>query len=100
MSDFFDNINRFLIKDFVSSAKRILENPNNLSEKIISYLNTHDLDLNNINTTNAKDINNDLTKKDNTNILKDENDYEYLYSRLCNIENTMAEIQEFLEKDN
>ena len=96
MTDFFDNMNKFLTKDFVSSAKRILENPNNLSEKIINYLNTHDLDLNNI----EKDINNDPTKKDNINIQNDENDYEYLYSRLCNIENTMAEIQEFLEKDN
>ena len=79
MTDFFDNMNKFLTKDLVSSAKRILENPNNLSEKIISYLNTHDLDLNNNNIVNEKDINNDPTKKDNTNIESDDNDYEYLY---------------------
>ena len=100
MPDFFDSMSKFLTKDFVSSAKKILDNPNNLSEKIISYLNTHDLDFNNINIENQKDPNDNPTKKDNININNDGNDYEYLYSRLNKIENTMDEIQEFLEKDN
>ena len=38
MADFFENLNQFLTKDFVSDLKKILENPNNLSENIISYL--------------------------------------------------------------
>ena len=37
MADFFENLNQFLTKDFVSDFKKILENPNNFSEKLISY---------------------------------------------------------------
>ena len=48
MADFFDSLNRFLTKDFVSDFKKILENPNNLSENIISYLKKNKIDLNNI----------------------------------------------------
>ena len=38
MADFFDSLNQFLTKDFVSDLKKILDNPNNFSEDIISYL--------------------------------------------------------------
>ena len=48
MADFFENLNQFLTKDFVSDLKKILENPNNLSENIISYLKKNKIDINNI----------------------------------------------------
>tara|TARA_B100000900_G_scaffold158568_1_gene134779 strand:- start:145 stop:453 length:309 start_codon:yes stop_codon:yes gene_type:complete len=102
MADFFDNLNKFLTKDFVSELKKVLENPNNLSENIISYLKKNKIDLNNIIDTidNANSIDCDSFKDENINIQNDSNDYENLFLRLDNIENIMTEIQEYLQKDN
>ena len=102
MADFFENLNQFLTKDFVSDFKKILENPNNLSENIISYLKKNKIDLNNIIDIkeNEKTINCDPIKDKNLNIQSDYNDYENLFLRLNNIENIMTEIKEYLKKDN
>ena len=102
MADFFENLNQFLTKDFVSDLKKILENPNNLSENIISYLKKNKIDLNNIIDIkeNEKKINCDPIKDENIYIRNDSNDYENLFLRLNNIENIMTEIKEFLQKDN
>ena len=102
MSDFFDSLNQFLTKDFVSDFKKILENPNNLSENIISYLKKNKIDLNNINDIkkNEKTIDCDSFKNENIDIQNDSNDYENLFLRLNNIENTMNEIKEYLNRDN
>ena len=102
MADLFENLNQFLTKDFVSDLKKILENPNNLSENIISYLKKNKIDLNNIIDIkeNEKIINCDPIKDKNINIQNDCNDYENLFLRLNNIENTMNEINEYLKKDN
>ena len=102
MADFFENLNQFLTKDFVSDLKRIVENPNNLSENIISYLKKNKIDLNNIidMKENEKTIDCDPIKDENIDIQNDSNDYENLFLRLNNIENTMNEIKEYLQKDN
>ena len=102
MADFFDNLNQFLKKDFVSDFKKILENPNNLSENIIIYLKKNKIDLNNIidMKENEKTIDCDPTKDENIDIQNYSNDYENLFLRLNNIENTMNEIKEYLQKDN
>ena len=102
MADLFENLNQFLTKDFVSDFKKILENPNNLSENIISYLKKNKIDLNNIIDIkeNEKIINCDPIKDKNINIQNDCNDYENLFLRLNNIENIMTEIKEYLQKDN
>ena len=102
MADFFDSLNRLLTKDFVSDFKKILENPNNLSDNIISYLKKNKIDLNNIIDIkeNEKTIDCDLIKDENIDIQNDSNDYENLFLRLNNIENTMNEIKEYLQKDN
>ena len=102
MADFFENLNHFLTKDFVSNLKKILENPNDLSENIISYLKKNKIDLNNIIEfqENKKTINCDPIKDKNINIQNDCNDYENLFLRLNNIENIMTEIKEYLKKDN
>ena len=102
MADFFDSLNQFLTKDFVSDFKKILENPNNLSENIISYLKKNKIDLASIIDIkeNEKTINCDPIKDKNINIQNDCNDYENLFLRLNNIENTMNEIKEYLQKDN
>ena len=102
MADFFENLNQFLTKDFVSDLKKILENPNNLSENIISYLKKNKIDLNNIIDIkeNEKTIDCDPIKDENIDIQNDSNDYENLFLRLNNIENTMNEIKEYLQKDN
>ena len=102
MSDFFDSLNRLLTKDFVSDFKKILENPNNLSDNIISYLKKNKIDLNNIidMKENEKTIDCDPIKDENIDIQNDSNDYENLFLRLNNIENTMNEIKEYLQKDN
>ena len=102
MTDFFDSLNQFLTKEFLSNIKKNLENPNNLSENIISYFNKNNIDLNNIIDIydNERTINCDPIKEENINTQDDKNDYEYLFFRLTNIENTMTEIQEYLEKDN
>ena len=102
MSDFFDSLNQFLKKDFVSDFKKILENPNNLSDNIISYLKKNKIDLNNIidMKENEKTIDCDPIKDENIDIQNDSNDYENLFLRLNNIENTMNEIKEYLQKDN
>ena len=102
MADLFNNLNQFLTKDFVSDFKKILENPNNLSENIISYLKKNKIDLANIIDTkeNEKTINCDPIKDKNINIQNDYNDYENLFLRLNNIENIMTEIKEYLQKDN
>ena len=102
MADFFENLNQFLTKDFVSDFKKILENPNNLSENIISYLKKNKIDLNNIidMKENEKTIDCDPIKDENIDIQNDSNDYENLFLRLNNIENTMNEIKEYLQKDN
>ena len=102
MADFFENLNQFLTKDFVSDLKKILENPNNLSENIISYLKKNKIDLNKFIDIkeNEKTINCDPIKDKNINIQNDCNDYENLFLRLNNIENIMSEIKEYLKKDN
>ena len=102
MADFFDSLNQFLTKDFLSNFKKILENPNNLSENIISYLKKNKIDLNNIidMKENEKTIDCDPIKDENIDIQNDSNDYENLFLRLNNIENTMNEIKEYLQKDN
>ena len=102
MADFFENLNQFLTKDFVSDLKKILENPNNLSENIISYLKKNKIDLNNIidMKENEKIIDCDPIKDENIDIQNDSNDYENLFLRLNNIENTMNEIKEYLQKHN
>ena len=102
MADFFENLNQFLTKDFVSDLKKILENPDNLSEKIISYLKKNKINLNNIIDIkeNEKKINCDPIKDENIYIRNDSNDYENLFLRLNNIENIMTEIKEYLQKDN
>jgi len=102
MADFFDNLNQFLTKDFVSDFKKILENPNNLSDNIISYLKKNKIDLANIIDAkeNEKTINCDPIVDKNINIQNDCNDYENLFLRLDNIENIMTEIKEYLQKHN
>ena len=102
MADFFDSLNQFLTKDFVSDFKKILENPNNLSDNIISYLKKNKIDLNNIidMKENEKTIDCDPIKDENIDIQNDSNDYENLFLRLNNIENLMNEIKEYLQKDN
>ena len=102
MADFFQNLNQFLTKDFVSDLKKILENPNNLSEKLISYFKKNKIDLNNIIDIkeNEKTINCDPIEDHNIDIRNDSNDYENLFLRLNNIENIMTEIKEYLQKDN
>ena len=102
MADFFNNLNQFLTKDFVSDFKKILENPNNFSENIISYLKKNKIDLNNIidMKEDEKTIDCDPIKDENIDIQNDSNDYENLFLRLNNIENTMNEIKEYLQKDN
>ena len=102
MSDFFENLNQFLTKDFVSDLKKFLENPNNLSENIISYLKKNKIDLNNIidMKENEKTIDCDPIKDESIDIENDSNDYENLFLRLNNIENTMNEIKEYLQKHN
>ena len=101
MSDLFENLNQFLTKDFVSDLKKILENPNNLSENIISYLKKNKIDLNNIVDIkdNEKPINCEPIDDDNIYIRNDNKDYENLYLRLNNIENIMTEIKEYLQKN-
>ena len=100
MADFFQNLNQFLTKDFVSDFKKILENPNNLSDNIISYLKKNKIDLNNIidMKENEKTIDCDPIKDENIDIQNDSNDYENLFLRLNNIDNTMSEIKEYLQK--
>tara|TARA_B100000575_G_scaffold19373_1_gene13350 strand:+ start:300 stop:608 length:309 start_codon:yes stop_codon:yes gene_type:complete len=102
MADFFENLNHFLKKDFVSDLKKILENPNNLSENIIGYLKKNKIDLKNIIDINENEelINRDPIKDKKINIQNDCNDYENLFLRLNNIENIMTEINEYLKKDN
>jgi len=102
MADFFENLNQFLTKDLVSDLKKTLENPNNLSENIISYLKKNKIDLNNIIDikANEKTINCDSIKEKNINLHNDCNDYENLLLRLNNIENIMTEIKEHLQKNN
>ena len=102
MADFFDSLNQFLTKDFVSDFKKILKNPNNLSDNMISYLKKNKIDLNNIidMKENEKTIDCDPIKDENIDIQNDSNDYENLFLRLNNIENTMNEIKEYLKKDN
>ena len=102
MADFFDSLNQFLTKDFVSDLKKMLDNPNNFSENLISYLKKNKIDLNNIidMKENEETIDCDPIKDENTDIQNDSNDYENLFLRLNNIENTMNEIKEYLQKDN
>ena len=102
MSDFFDSLNQFLTKDFVSDFKKILKNPDNFSENIISYLKKNNIDLNNFIDIkeNEQTIACDPINDENIDIQNDSNDYENLFVRLNNIENTMNEIKEYLQKDN
>ena len=102
MADFFNNLNQFLTKDFVSDFKKILENPNNLSENIISYLKKNKIDLNNIidMKEDEKTIDCDSIKDENIDIQNDNNDYQNLFLRLNNIENIMNEIKEYIQKYN
>ena len=102
MADFFENLNQFLTKDFVLDLKKILKNPNNLSENLISYLKKNKIDVNNIidMKENEKTIDCDPIKDENIDIQNDSNDYENLFLRLNNIENIMTEIKEYLKKDN
>ena len=102
MADFFDSLNQFLTKDFVSDFKKILKNPNDLSDNMISYLKKNKIDLNNIfdMKENEETIDCDPIKDENIDIQNDSNDYENLFLRLNNIENIMTEIKDYLQKDN
>ena len=102
MADFFENLNQFLTKDFVSDFKKILKNPNNLSDNMISYLKKNKIDLNNIidMKENEETIDCDPIKDENIDIQNDSNDYENLFLKLNNIDNIMTEIKEYLKKDN
>ena len=102
MANLFDSLNQFLTKDFVSDFKKILNNPNNLSDNIISYLKKNKIDLNNIIDIkeDERTIDCDPIKDENIDIQNDNNDYQNLFLRLDNIENTMNEIKEYLQKDN
>tara|TARA_B100000963_G_C22201623_1_gene483377 strand:- start:171 stop:479 length:309 start_codon:yes stop_codon:yes gene_type:complete len=102
MADFFESLNQFLTKDFVSDLKKFLEKPNNFSENLISYLKKNKIDLNNTIDIreNEKPINCNPINDDNINIQNDGNDYENLFLRLNNIEKIMTEIKEYLQKDN
>jgi len=102
MADFFDSLNQFLTKDFISDLKKIVNNPNNLSENIINYLKKNKIDLNNIIdiNENEKTINCDPIIDNNIDIQNESNDYENLFLKLDNIENIMNEIKEYLQKDN
>ena len=100
MSDFLDSLNQFIKKDLVSNAKKLLDNPNNLSENIINFLNKNDINLYDIYDNNKNDdiTNNNTIQEENTNV--DLYDYSYLFSRMENIENIMIEIKQYLEEDN
>ena len=102
MADFFNILNKFFTKDFISDLKKILDNPNNLSENVITYLKKNKIDLNNIIDikNDEKTINCDPIKDEETHFQNDSNDYENLFLRLNNIENIMTEIKEYLQKDN
>ena len=102
MADFFDSLSQFLKKDLLSDFKKVLENPNNLSENVISYLKKNNIDLNNIIeiNENEKTINCDPIKEENITNQDDRNDYDNLWLRLNNIENIMTEVQEYLKTDN
>ena len=102
MADFFDSLSQFLKKDLLSDFKKVLENPNNLSENVISYLKKNNIDLNNMIeiNENEKIINCDPIKEDNITSQDDRNDYDNLWLRLNNIENIMTEVQEYLKTDN
>ena len=102
MADFFDSLNQFLTKDFASYFNKNIENSNNLSENIISFLKKNKIDLNNIidMEENEKTIACDPIKDENIDIQNDSNDYQNLFLRLNNIENTMNEIKEYLQKHN
>ena len=102
MSDFFESINQLLKKDFASYAKKILDNPKNFSENIISYLKKNNIDLNDIVDITGKErtIIRDSIKEEKIHIQNNSNDYENLFLRLNTIETLMTDIQEYLEKDN
>ena len=102
MADFFDSLSQFLKKDLLSDLKKVLENPNNLSENVISYLKKNNIDLNNMIeiNENEKTINCDPIKEENITNQDDRNDYDNLWLRLNNIENIMTEVQEYLKTDN
>ena len=102
MADFFENLNQLLTKDFVSELKKIIENPNNLSEKIISYLKKNNIGLNNNVDIDSseKSINCDFFELENTDINVNENDYQALLLNLNHIQNIMTDINEYLQKDN
>ena len=98
MADFFENINALLTKEILFNAKKILNNPSELTDNIMRFLNKNNIDLNNLGNIveKEKSIICDPIEED----LNKENNYEILFLRLSNIENTMVEIQKYLEKDN
>ena len=102
MAEFFDSFSQFIKKDLLSNFKKVLENPSNLSENVISYLKDNNIDLNNIIdiNENEKTIDCDPIKEENMNIQDARNDYDNLCLRLNNIENIMTDVQEYLKKDN
>ena len=102
MADFFNSLNQLFKKDLVSNIKDNLENPNNFSENIISYLKKNNIDLSSIIdiVENEKPISHDPIKEEKINNQDVCNEYENLFSRLNNIENTMTEIQDYLKNNN
>tara|TARA_B100001287_G_scaffold225572_1_gene195120 strand:+ start:200 stop:508 length:309 start_codon:yes stop_codon:yes gene_type:complete len=102
MANLFDGLTQFITKDFVTDVKKIFENPNSLSENVISYLKENNIDLNNILDVveNKKTSNYESIKEENINVDNDSDDYDNLFLRLNNIEYIMAEIKEYLKKDN
>tara|TARA_Y100000589_G_C27110611_1_gene612040 strand:+ start:146 stop:451 length:306 start_codon:yes stop_codon:yes gene_type:complete len=99
MENFLDKINHILTKDFLSNAKKIVDNPNNLSENIITYLKKNNIDLSKIidNVENQEPINYDPTNEGIKNKESDGNDYDNLLLRLNNIQNIMADIKKSLK---
>ena len=99
MENFLDKINHILTKDFLSNAKKIVDNPNNLSENIITYLKKNNIDLSKIidNVENQEPINYDPTSEGIKNKESDGNDYDNLLLRLNNIQNIMANIKKSLK---
>ena len=108
MNDFFDDFNKILHKDLITTLVKYLKDPNNkIPNNINDFINDPRILLNDIveriakykdddnNQTNFKDIEN-ITDTD----VSFDDDYEDLLKRLTLIEDNMIQIEKILQDKN
>lgn len=105
MSDLFEDLNKFLKKDFLLKFKQLIEEPNPkfyktfidlLNQKNLSVKDVIDTLINTKNNQNQNEYSEDIVA--NKVDLDPEDNYENLFAKLTNIETHLSQMEKLLKE--